>query len=1124
MRAVFDIEANGLLDSTTIDYLAAPFQLKPTFRVWCAVIRDIDTGKSYRFVGDKEMREGFIPLMRKLTTIIGHNIIDYDLLAIKLYFGVDYEIGEVCTFEGKEVEIIDTLVLSKTLNPDRFGGHSLDEWGTRVGVAKIDWRGRAVELGLIPYNAPKGAEFAQYHPEMLEYCDRDTEVNALVYKALVAEMGDWNFSDAFCLEQQVRDIITRQSHRGFWFDSALAEENVRILDEKMEEIRKVVEPLLPPKPMGVTKLKQYLPPKIQFKKDGSISAVMEKWIAKHNGTLTETDEGFFVTFGVGDPNVWKLPMDCEVPILTHEPATVKDTTHIKGWLVELGWSPTVYKERDLTCDSKKKKLTVEKFQETARRYAEQTIESPFCADRCNALNTRPSKLMEKLLTHDLKRPLKVYTNPTFTIGMDKEIDPALLALADKFPHAKLISEYLTYAHRRNSILGGGVDPDELEDDDEFAGKGFLASERIAVDGRIPTPADSCGAGTSRFKHRLVANIPRITSLFGENMRSMFGVDVEEGFIQMGYDFASLEAMIESHYCWRYDDEDKTYCKSLTMEKPNDVHCYDEETEILTEVGWRKFGDIQGLKVAQWGLDGKVEFVTPLDYVWQPYTGKMVKVESNSLNMLVTPNHRQPVFKRKPGDWQTETAEKLLTCSQWGLPAAGVLDGDKEADLLFLALCVAAQADGHFTSDSSAITFTFTKERKVARLLSVLSALGAQHVVSEQCRKGRVETTVRLNAGPLAVAVRAELGGKVKTLPYSWMQLSVEAKRFVLSELKLWDGDSSKSQLIVDQKNEENIDVICGIAVTAGLKAYKSKFWRETEYSEGWVWRAVVSNANPYKSVRRTDVSEVQYEGMIGCVVVPSSYVIVRREGKIVVSGNTKTAKLIETMVSEAIGKAFPFSRTAAKPVKYACAYGAQPARVAKTVGCSLEIGELIHKAYWEAAKPLALLGEKLKQYWTTKGEKKFILGLDGRKIPTRSASALINSLFQSAGVICAKRAMVLHERKLKDAGLSVDFFREDWKNKKFVQQLVAYHDEAQLEMHKSLVKWKLFQTEEEAKAFKAENPGWSEVGHSAKGYYVGWCEAGKLIQEAVVETSRYYKLNVTLSADYILGRNWAECH
>jgi hypothetical protein len=65
-----------------------------------------------------------------------------------------------------------------------------------------------------------------------------------------------------------------------------------------------------------------------------------------------------------------------------------------------------------------------------------------------------------------------------------------------------------------------------DEDNEYAGKGFLAAERIAVDGRIPTPADTCGAGTSRFKHRLVANIPRVTSLYGKEMRGQFGVDVK----------------------------------------------------------------------------------------------------------------------------------------------------------------------------------------------------------------------------------------------------------------------------------------------------------------------------------------------------------------------------------------------------------------------------------------------------------------------------------------------------------------------------------------------------------------------------------------------------------------------
>jgi hypothetical protein len=149
--------------------------------------------------------------------------------------------------------------------------------------------------------------------------------------------------------------------------------------------------------------------------------------------------------------------------------------------------------------------------------------------------------------------------------------------------------------------------------------------------------------------------------------------------------------------------------------------------------------------------------------------------------------------------------------------------------------------------------------------------------------------------------------------------------------------------------------------------------------------------------------------------------------------HTLTAKKI----SEAIGAIF--NRTPAKNVKYACTYGARPKRVAKTVGCNEELGEKIFTAFWLAAQPLAKLMEKVTEYWNTTGGKKFVLGIDGRKIPTRSASALVNSLFQSAGVICAKRAMVIHDRLIKAENLGVDFWLDDWKNKVFVQQLIAYH-------------------------------------------------------------------------------------
>lgn len=186
-------------------------------------------------------------------------------------------------------------------------------------------------------------------------------------------------------------------------------------------------------------------------------------------------------------------------------------------------------------------------------------------------------------------------------------------------------------------------------------------------------------------------------------------------------------------------------------------------------------------------------------------------------------------------------------------------------------------------------------------------------------------------------------------------------------------------------------------------------------------------------------------------------------------------------------------------------------------------------AFWEAAAPLKQLKDNLQKYWEQIGGKKFILGIDKRKVPTRSAHAILNSLFQSAGVICAKRAMVIHDRKLKDAGLGVDFFKDDWRNMLFCQQLIAYHDESQLEVSKSLVQWKVSKNKEKIVELKCKledetGKRWSDVGHVGEKYYIGYCKAGELAVESVYEAGRYYNLNVDLTAGYMLGRDWAECH
>lgn len=53
-----------------------------------------------------------------------------------------------------------------------------------------------------------------------------------------------------------------------------------------------------------------------------------------------------------------------------------------------------------------------------------------------------------------------------------------------------------------------------------------------------------------------------------------------------------------------------------------------------------------------------------------------------------------------------------------------------------------------------------------------------------------------------------------------------------------------------------------------------------------------------------------------------------------------------------------------------CTYGAQAAKVAKTIGAPLEVGQQVFDAFWQAAEPLALLKKDLRRQWENQFQKK----------------------------------------------------------------------------------------------------------------------------------------------------------
>ena len=217
MKMIFDIETDDL-NAT---------------KIWCIVAKEVD-GKSYRFTPD-EIEDG-IKLLEQADTLIGHNIIGFDLPVLEKLYNFKYS--------GK---VIDTLVMSRLYNPVRENGHSLKTWGYRLGVPKQEQ-----------------PEFDNYTPVMLNYCEQDVILNEAVYKYLLDE-GLGFSKQSLDLEHKTASIMREQEQTGFYFDSKQAMTLLAQLNQNKADVEDEVHNTFKPKWIDD---KQVLP---YIKKNGELS-------------------------------------------------------------------------------------------------------------------------------------------------------------------------------------------------------------------------------------------------------------------------------------------------------------------------------------------------------------------------------------------------------------------------------------------------------------------------------------------------------------------------------------------------------------------------------------------------------------------------------------------------------------------------------------------------------------------------------------------------------------------------------------------------------------------------------------------------------------------------------------
>ena len=312
-------------------------------------------------------------------------------------------------------------------------------------------------------------------------------------------------------------------------------------------------------------------------------------------------------------------------------------------------------------------------------------------------------------------------------------------------------------------------------------------------------------------------------------------------------------------------------------------CFDGETEVLTENGFIRFDQLNDELIAQVGNNFIISFIKGEKIIKDCPQSPMRKIQTSIIDLHVTANHNM-IIRDHSGNWKYCSTDNVVKAQYIKMATSGYGSGLETELSPYEKLAIAFQADGSLHKENSngtaILSFSFSKQRKIDKFLELMKEgkFNWKHLDTRPA-KGNVKAKKRF------MIYIDEVFSKDISIYFDITKLSSIKAREIIEYMNIWDGHvASKSCYLYTTTNKKCADFYQAICSLSGYRSNLVKVEDNRSKTFSDVYRLFITK----KQLIQTGTWKVEnstYNEKVYCVSVPHGAIIIRRNGKTLVTGN-----------------------------------------------------------------------------------------------------------------------------------------------------------------------------------------------------------------------------------------------